>query len=152
MPEDLLPPTFSRQTTRAPKQAFSVRRIVWLALARPEKRTQEQTQEVTRASLLHPEVTTALTLAQSFVKMMQERNVKELPAWLASAQSSSLQEFRQFAHGLERDRGAVEAALCRSERNGQTEGQITRLKSMKRSMYGRGSFVLLRQRVLKRSG
>jgi hypothetical protein len=49
---------------------------------------------------------------------------------------------------IERDRAAVEAALSREESNGQTEGQITNLKFIKRSMYGRGSFALLHQRVL----
>jgi transposase len=50
--------------------------------------------------------------------------------------------------GIERDRAAVEAALCREERNGQVEGQITKLKLIKRAMYGRAAFPLLRQRVL----
>jgi len=49
---------------------------------------------------------------------------------------------------IERDRAAVEAALSRSESNGQTEGQVTRLKLIKREMYGRAKFDLLRLRVI----
>jgi transposase len=149
VPDDLLPPVFSGKATHTPEQAFSVRRVIWLALSRPEKLSKDQTQEISRACLLHPEVATALTEAQAFVKMLRERNVEALPIWLAEAQASSIRELRQFAQGIERDRAAVEAALSRSESNGQTEGHITRLKFIKRSMYGRGSFPLLRQRVLR---
>lgn len=72
----------------------------------------------------------------------------ELAVWLESAQDSSVRELRQFAHGIERDRAAVEAALFRAESNGPTEGQINRLKLIKRAMYGRAHFDLLRLRVV----
>jgi transposase len=49
---------------------------------------------------------------------------------------------------LRRDRAAVEAALAQAWSNGQTEGQVNRLKPIKRQMYGRARFDLLRQRVL----
>lgn len=60
----------------------------------------------------------------------------------------AVRELRQFAQGIERDRAVVEAALSRPERNGQVEGHITRLKLIKREMYGRAKFDLLRLRVL----
>jgi transposase len=53
-----------------------------------------------------------------------------------------------FAAGLEQDGAAVRAALTMPWSNGQAEGQITRLKLVKRSMYGRANFDLLRRRVL----
>ena len=55
---------------------------------------------------------------------------------------------RDFARGLKREQSTVEAALTLPHSNGQTEGQINRLKLIKRSMYGRAGFDLLRQRVL----
>ena len=113
VPDDLLPPVFSRKKTTSSENGLSVRRIVWLALTRPERLTREQAQEVIRASFLHPEVAIALTLAQAFVKMVRERNVEALPAWLAEVQASSIREFHQFARGLERDRAAIETALSR---------------------------------------
>jgi hypothetical protein len=61
-----------------------------LVLSRPENRNPEQTQEITRAGLLHPEVATALTLAQEFIKMLRERNVDALSHWLVQAQASSI--------------------------------------------------------------
>lgn len=80
--------------------------------------------------------------------MLREKRVEALPAWLESAQTSSIRELRQFAQGIERDRAAVEAALSRPESNGQTEGHVTRLKLIKRQMYGRAKFDLLRVRVI----
>lgn len=53
-----------------------------------------------------------------------------------------------FARGLEQDRAAIEAALREEWSNGQTEGQVHRLKLLKRQMYGRAKFDLLRANVL----
>ena len=65
--------------------------------------------------------------------------------WLAEALASDL---RSFAEGLRQDLAAVWAALARPWSNGETEGQITRLKLIKRSMYGRAKLDLLRIRVM----
>ena len=53
-----------------------------------------------------------------------------------------------FAAGVRQDEGAVKAALSMPWSNGQTEGQVNKLKLIKRQMYGRASFDLLRRRVL----
>ena len=125
-----------------------MRRLIWLVLSRPEQLTPEQAQEVARVSTLHPDVTLAFKLAQTFAKMLRDKSVEALPLWLTSAQVSSLPEFSQLAQGIERDRAAVEAALSRPESNGQTEGKVNKLKCIKRQMYGRAKFDLLRQRML----
>lgn len=148
VPEDLLPPALSRQESSRREEVWSVRRIIWLALARPEKLTAEQTQELAQICALSAQVAAALTLAQAFVKLLREHQVEALPAWLERTQASSVRELRQFAQGIERDRAAVAAALSRPESNGQTEGHITRLKLLKRQMYGRAKFDLLRLRVI----
>jgi transposase len=121
----LLPTVSSTKKTAASKQeenAFSVRRLIWLVLSRPEQLAPEQAQEVARASTLHPDVALAFKLAQTFAKMLRERAVSALPVWLTSAQASSIPSIAQLAQGIERDRVAVEAALSRPESNGQTEG------------------------------
>jgi len=71
-----------------------------------------------------------------------------LAPWLKRATESVFPEYRAFVMVLDRDRAAVEAALNYECSNGQTEGQITRLKLTKRQMYGRGSLALLKARVL----
>jgi transposase len=72
----------------------------------------------------------------------------ELDAWLADAHASSVRAVRTFAAGLELDAVAVRAALAQPWSSGQAEGQITRLKLLKRQSYGRAGLDLLRHRVL----
>ena len=68
-----------------------------------------------------------------------------LDGWLREAEASAL---APFAAGLRRDEDAVRAALTEPWSNGQVEGQVNRLKVIKREMYGRAGFDLLRGRVL----
>lgn len=56
----------------------------------------------------------------------------------------------RFAEGVQRDKSAVQAGLTLAVNNGQVEGQVTRIKLIKRMMYGKAGFALLRQRVLHR--
>ena len=74
--------------------------------------------------------------------------LRELNTWLADARRSAVRAVETFAAGLEQDGAAIRAALTTPWSSGQAEGQITRLKLIKRQMYGRASFDLLRQRVL----
>ena len=94
------------------------------------------------------EISTAYTLAQDFVRMVRERTADALVDWIERATKSSVAELTSFANGLQRDLAAVTAGLSLSWSNGQVEGQINRLKLIKRTMYGRASFNLLRHRVL----
>ena len=80
--------------------------------------------------------------------MVQQQQPAWLDPWLVSYRASGIDEVVQFAAGIERDYAAVRAALLLPWSNGQTEGQITRLKLIKRQMYGRAKFDLLRQKVL----
>lgn len=101
---------------------------------------------------LVPEVEESRTLAQEFVSLVKERKCAAFSAWLEKAAACSVPEFRSFAKGLVTDEPAVLAALSQEWSNGQVEGQVNRLKFLKRSMYGRGGFDLLRTRVLHRTG
>lgn len=80
--------------------------------------------------------------------MVKERQTEALEGWLSEAQASGIKEFCGLAQSLRRDEAAVQMALSTEWNNGQTEGQVNRLKMIKRSMYGRASFELLRKRVL----
>lgn len=71
-----------------------------------------------------------------------------LPAWLRAAAVSKLREFVGFAKGIAEDYEAVRNALTYEWSNGQLEGQVNRLKLIKRMMYGRAKFDLLKARVL----
>ena len=71
-----------------------------------------------------------------------------LDAWLAKVSKSDLPERPRFARGVAKDKAAIQIGLTRQVNNAQVEGQVTKLKLIKRTMYGRASFALLRQRVL----
>ncbi|WP_201374479.1 transposase [Ktedonobacter robiniae] len=74
-----------------------------------------------------------------------------METWLKAAETSHIPEFESFAAGVRQDQNAILAGLTLPWSSGQTEGQITRLKLLKRSMYGRAKFDLLRLRVLHRA-
>ena len=93
-------------------------------------------------------VATVYPLAQRFLCLVRQRSVDALDSWLADCAGSGVPDLANFAQGLQQDDAAVRAALTLPWSTGPVEGQITRLKLLKRQMYGRASFQLLRQRVL----
>lgn len=81
--------------------------------------------------------------------MMRDRTGEEkLDHWLEQVSGSVLTALHPFVAGIYQDKAAVQAGLTLPWSQGQTEGQITRLKLIKRQGYGRAQFDLLRQRVL----
>jgi transposase len=81
--------------------------------------------------------------------MMRDRKGEEqLDSWLQKVESLPLTALHPFAAGVYQDKAAVQAGLTLDWSQGQTEGQITRLKLIKRQGYGRAKFDMLRQRVL----
>jgi transposase len=96
-----------------------------------------------------PELRSATELARAFRSMVRERREGAWEGWLKRASAAdAVKELRSFAEGLTKDEAAVRAALHLEWSNGQVEGQMNRLKLIKRTMFGRAKFDLLRQRVL----
>ena len=87
-------------------------------------------------------------LAMRFRGILRSKNVKGLETWLNDAQRSGLFAIQRFVRTLRRDIEAVKNGVTETWSNGQTEGQINRLKTLKRSMYGRAGADLLRARML----
>lgn len=90
----------------------------------------------------------AFSQVQQFWMIVGERKQSQFDEWLKSAKHSGIVELRYFAHGLEKDLQAVEAALVYGWSNEPVEGHNNRLKMIKRQMYARANFDLLKQRVL----
>lgn len=132
----------SRATT--PKQHTSPQHVAWLMPKEPPS-AKAYLAEIYRTS---PEVAELARLGKEFFRIIRSRDIKGWPEWLEAARHSAL---RRFASGLVRDQHAVRAALTLPWSNGQVEGQVHRLKLIKRQMYGRASFDLLRLRVLQRA-
>src|SRR5262249_55622920 len=87
-------------------------------------------------------------LAREFNRILKQRDKEAFPSWMERASRSRIPEMKSLASGPEHDRAAVSAALEYEWSNGPTEGHINRLKTLKRSMYGRANIDLLRIRTL----
>jgi transposase len=90
----------------------------------------------------------AVGLAEEFATLVRTRDPERLEPWLARAQDSTLPAFRNFAKKLDADVEALRAAVNLPWSNGPVEGQINRLKMLKRQMYGRANLDLLNRRFL----
>lgn len=90
-------------------------------------------------------------LAHGFNRLVRERRGRQLEEWIKKATASSIPEMRGFASGLLKDLDAVRAGLTQPWSSGPVEGNINRVKMIKRQMYGRAKLDLLRKRVLAQS-
>ena len=87
-------------------------------------------------------------LAHCSQTMLRYRRLHYLNQWIATAARSEVYALRQFAKALRRDEDTIRNALVEPWSSGQVEGQVNRLKTSKRSMYGRAGIGLLRARLL----
>ncbi|MHB8644351.1 MAG: ISL3 family transposase [Thermomicrobiales bacterium] len=140
-------PSISRERGTADKSP-TPRQVAMLFVRRPGDLADEERVTVERVCMADTAFATAHRLAQDFAALLREREGWRLDAWIAAACASEVAEVRRFAQGLSLDEAAVRAGLTLEWSNGQTEGQVNRLKMLKRQMYGRAGFVLLRQRLL----
>ncbi len=131
-----------------PPKPPSPRVALWWLLLPPAQLTPEQGAFVAHLTKHCAAVRAAQELAVDFGRIVSTREVDALQPWLARAAASEHGEFRDFVVGLRRDQAAVEAAVREPWSNGQTEGQVNKIKMLKRQMYGRASVGLLRQRLL----
>jgi transposase len=93
-------------------------------------------------------VARADALSQAFLALVRERRGEDVEAWMSKATYSGIAELARCARGLQDDLIAIKAGLTLEWSHGATEGQIHRLKLLKRQGYGRAGFILLRQRLL----
>jgi transposase len=130
------------------KVIASARRAAWLLVRDAEKLKAEEKALVKSLVELSPEIAEAQSVAREFNRILKQRDHKSFTSWMEQTTKSGIPEMKKFALGLERDRAAVAAALEYEWSNGPTEGHINRLKTLKRAMYGRAKFDLLRIRTL----
>ena len=127
---------------------FSVNQATWLFLRKPTDLDEHEQQTLTAIRESKEELETAYQLIQAFGSMVRQRQGDRLDTWLSAVAESRLSQLQTFAQGIARDKAAVQAGLTLPYSNGLLEGHTHRLKLIKRSMYGRANFDLLRQRVL----
>lgn len=114
------------------------------------RKTLKRREQAQLAQLLQlsPQVQIIYDLLHSFLDMVRERKHEQLRSWMQAANKSGISELKSFVAGIERDYDAVKAALRLPWSPGITEGKVNKLKTLKRVMYGRAEFPLLRQRLL----
>jgi len=135
-------------TDQRPRPPILARQAMFLFLRRPEKLSDEEQETLVQLRSLHPEVAQAYTLVQQFVHMLRTRTGEYLDDWLSRVKASKIRELQGFLTGVKRDKAAVTAGLTLPHNNGVVEGNVNKLKLIKRMGYGRAEFPLLRQRVL----
>lgn len=134
---------------RKPRSVLvSPRGMRWLLTRQPEDLGQEDQERLERLLQTSAAVQAVYHLLQTFLTMVRQRQHKHLRPWMAAAVGSGIAEMKSVVAGIERDFEAVEAALRLPWSQGQTEGQVNKLKTLKRMMYGRAGFALLRVRML----
>lgn len=120
----------------------------WVFMKSPEDLNEEEQNFLADLMVQNGNLKTIYRLTQGFIEMLSNRESDPFDRWLMDAESCGVKIFENFAAGIRLDYEAVKNALQYSWSNGQTEGQVTRLKLIKRQMYGRANFDLLRIRVL----
>jgi len=136
---------------QAKKAQLSPRQGAWFLVADPEKLKSEDKVQLAQLLETGEKHVKFYELAQHFRVILKEGRIKEWGGWLAEAKASGIGELLSFANGLERDEKAVKNAIMSDLSNGQTEGQVNRLKVIKRQMYGRAGLDLLKARVVGRT-
>jgi transposase len=127
---------------------LSAREAAWLFVCNPRKLRFAQVVRVDHLRRVDEELELVYQLTQDFRTMVTQQRVTVLGRWLEEAKTSGIKEMQSLATGISRDFDAVRGALTTEYSNGQTEGKVNKLKCIKRQMYGRASFDLLRQRML----
>jgi transposase len=136
-------PNDGRQTLDLPAAS----QLAWLLVCAPEK-VQPDQQPLLAHILQHSVVAAAYKLAQAFTRLVRGRHADDLQDWLTQCHKSAVTELKQFASGVRKDYAAVLADLTLPWSSGPVEGNVTRLKLLKRQMVGRAHRDLLRIRVL----
>jgi transposase len=141
------PPESQRSPYTRP-QGPSARAVSFVMVSPAAKRSAEVQTYLDQLCQVDASITRAYQLIQAFLTIVRERGGRDLEAWMAEATQSGIEALARFARGLQDDLTAVTAGLTLPWSNGPVEGQVTRLKLLKRQGYGRTGFALLRQRLL----
>lgn len=126
----------------------SAKEAVWLFIRDNDALEEQERGTLVAIRQASPTADQLYPLVQEFVRLVRTRSGERIDAWLCQVRGCPFRDLRRFAAGLERDRAAVQAGVTLQDSNGPTEGFVNKLKLVKRTMYGRAGFPLLRQRLL----
>jgi transposase len=124
------------------------RHLVRWIMTRPDHLTSSDAARLANILDRSPELAATSAHVRSFATMMTERQGHRLDQWLTDVRADPLPALHSFANGLQRDHDAVLAGLTLPYSSGAVEGRVCKLKFLKRVMYGRANFDLLRAMAL----
>jgi transposase len=130
-----------------PKE-LTVRKASWLITAHPDKINESNALKLKQLLSRCPELEAVADCVRAFAQMMTERRGSDLDSWLTRAEHTGLKPLRSLARGLRQDFDAVTAGLTLEWSSGRVEGNVNRIKRIKRDGYGRAGFDLLRRQIL----
>ncbi len=125
-----------------------IRHITSWLLRRPEDLDTDEALTLKQVLASCPHLEATATHVRTFAEMLTGRHGQRLDSWMAAIDAEDLPHLHRFVTGLKRDYQAVRNGLTLSHSSGRVEGNINRIKMIKRQMYGRANFDLLRKRVL----
>jgi transposase len=142
------PPEFLPAVFEPKKSLMTVRQAVWLILRHTINQSEAETEAIKLLKNQHPDLNTGISLAMDFAELVRRKQPDLLAQWLKNAERSQIRAITGFAIKLKDDLDAVRNGVTYQWSNGQVEGQVNRLKMLKRQMYGRASHELLKKRFL----
>ncbi|KAA6432236.1 ISL3 family transposase [Dyadobacter flavalbus] len=137
-----------QQLPNSGRMSFKPSKVAMIFLTAEEKLTDRQRELLQKVCEKSTELTITLSLIRAYRQIMTNKNGSKLKDWIDKAKSSGIKEMFRFAEGLLTDYAATESALSLPWSNGPVEGNVNKLKTIKRQMYGRASFELLRKRLV----
>src|SRR5262249_16237120 len=146
-----LPVRYQRHESLRDFDAPAPRQAVWWLL-KPEELEPDQKEYARELQRLSPEISSGLKLVKEFQSLLAGKQANRFDQWRLRVEQSGLKELQSFSTGLMKDEAEVRAAMSYDWSNGQVEGKVNRLKMIKRMMFGRAGFALLKARVLHESG
>jgi predicted transcriptional regulator len=133
-----------------PESAFVERQSLIKLLYKPIEQVKNITKEQADAVIAkYPKVGRLFETVSSFKEILFSKKADQLDKWLESAEALGMDEIKRFVNGTKRDIVAVKNAILYGYNNGLAEGSVNKLKVIKRTMYGRNNFNLLRNKLLQ---
>jgi transposase len=144
------PPTIHAPSAeqRSRLRRYTLTQLQWFIVAWSETLTVDQRDHLTWLCESHSALAVAIDLVRQFRHLIHQSTKQDLDDWATRCESSPVPELVRFVRGLRAEWPHVVAGFTHQASNGQTEGQVNKLKAIKRQIYGRAGFPLLRQRIL----
>ena len=126
----------------------TVREVTRWITSHPDHLTEEGTARLSRVKARSTQLSATAGHVTAFAEMMTGRHGEHLPAWITAVDLDDLPHLHSFTSGIRRDQAAVTNGLTLAHSSGAVEGNVCRIKALKRQMFGRANLDLLRKRIL----